>query len=74
MEDALMEQFGNQIYQICFKEVIPKHDKVVGAKEQANMQECLARFNESYQIVAKSFLSYLASQRKKGDFGLPIQE
>ena len=74
MEDALMEQFGNQIYKICFKEVIAKHDTNAGSKEQGEIMDCLSKFNESYHIVAKSFLSYLASQRKKGDFGLPIQE
>jgi len=74
MEDTILEMFGNEIYKKCFKEVIPKHDKIVGDKEKQAMEDCLYRFTSSYQVVTKSFVGYLAQQPKKGYFGVDADE
>ena len=64
MDQLIVDMFSGDIYKQCFKEIVPAN-REVGQREQEELNNCISKFHESYQIVANSFVKFVQDQPSK---------
>lgn len=69
IDPVVLEGQANEAYRTCFHISVPNPGKEATDNDKANLNKCMARFADSYKVVARSMVDYLLSTPKPKDFG-----
>ncbi len=73
MDKIVLELFASDLYKKCFREVVPAN-KAVGSKDTENLEKCIEKYHQSYNLVGNSFVNFVNAQPKKGSWTPPDTE